>query len=362
MSRGMLRKVTLALVIAVATALMVGCERPEIHRDRFIAFGTIVELNIYTADRELARTAAETVQADLDYMHGAWHAWEPGAMGRTNQLLATGMEFSANPSVLPLIIEAQRLSEATEGLFNPALGQLFALWGFQSDAPQGPPPAEEEIQAILDQDPTMDDVHIDGIRMRSSNTAVRLDLGAYAKGYGLHQAMEHLKELGVEHAILNAGGDLRAIGRPGNRPWRIGVRSPEAQGVIAAIETQGDEAVFTSGDYERFFMHEGERYHHILDPRTGHPARGTRSVTVIHQDAAKADVASTALFIAGADDWPRIAARLGIEKVMLIDDAGVVYMTPAMEKRVRFESEPKEQIITPLPDDSLETASVSPPA
>lgn len=358
MSPAILHKAAATLAILLTLALVAGCERPEIHRDRFIAFGTIVELNIYTADRELARAAAEAVQADLDYMHGAWHAWEPGPIGRTNQLLATGLEFSANPSVLPLIIEAQRLSAATEGLFNPALGELFALWGFQSDDPQGPPPADEDIQAILDRHPSMDDIHIDGIRMRSHNTAVRLDLGAYAKGYGLHQAMEHLKELGVEHAILNAGGDLRAIGRPGNRPWRIGVRSPAEQGVIAAIEIKGDEAVFTSGDYERFFMHEGERYHHILDPRTGRPARGTRSVTVIHDHAAEADVASTALFIAGSDDWARIAARLGIEKVMLIDDAGVVHMTPAMEKRVRFETEPKERIITPLPDGEA-MASVS---
>ena len=361
MSRAILHRAAAVLAIIVTTALMAGCERPEIHRDRFIAFGTIVELNIYTADRELARTAAEAVRADLDYMHGAWHAWEPGPMGRTNQLLATGMEFSANPSVLPLIIEAKRLSEATEGLFNPALGELFALWGFQSDDPQGPPPDDAEIQAILEQQPAMDDVWIDGIRMRSHNTAVRLDLGAYAKGYGLHQAMEHLKDLGVENAILNAGGDLRAIGRPGNRPWRISVRAPDGQGVLAAIDTKGDEAIFTSGDYERYFMHEGERYHHILDPRTGHPARGTRSVTVIHDHAAEADVASTALFIAGTDDWPRIAARLGIEKVMLIDDAGVVHMTPAMEKRVRFETKPKDRIITPLPD-GQDAASVAPPA
>ncbi|WP_412851916.1 FAD:protein FMN transferase [Ectothiorhodospira shaposhnikovii] len=338
-----------ALAILGLILLLGACERPEIHRDRFIAFGTLVELNIYTSDRDLAARAAESVRADLEYMHRAWHAWEPGPMGRTNELLATGLPFSANPSVLPLILDAQRLYAASDGLFNPAMGALFALWGFQTDEPQGPPPAPEQIRAILEQAPSMADIEIDGIRMRSHNPAVRLDLGAYAKGYGIHQAMEHLRGMGVENAILNAGGDLRAIGRPGNRPWRIGVRAPDGQGVLASIETRGDEAIFTSGDYERYYLHEGERYHHILDPRSGQPARGTHSVTVIHDNAAEADVASTALFIAGPGDWPRIAAQLGVDKVMLIDHAGIAHLTPAMEKRVKFEGTPPEIRVTPLP-------------
>ncbi|MBK1672086.1 thiamine biosynthesis protein ApbE [Ectothiorhodospira shaposhnikovii] len=339
-----------ALALLLCLTLLLGaCERPEIHRDRFLAFGTLVELNIYTADRELAARASESVRADLDYMHRAWHAWEPGPMGRTNELLATGLPFSANPSVLPLILDAQRLHEASEGLFNPAMGALFALWGFQSDDPRGPPPQPEQIRAILEQMPSMADIEIDGIRMRSHNPAVRLDLGAYAKGYGIREAMTHLRDMGVENAILNAGGDLIAIGRPGNRPWRIGVRNPDGNGVLASIEIKGDEAIFTSGDYERYYLHEGERYHHILDPRTGQPARGTRSVTVIHSDAAEADAASTALFIAGPEDWPRIAAGLGIDKVMLIDDNGLAHMTPAMERRVKFEGSAPEIRITPLP-------------
>ncbi|SEP75673.1 thiamine biosynthesis lipoprotein [Ectothiorhodospira magna] len=336
------------MVVLCLTLLLSACERPEIHRDRFIAFGTLVELNIYTSDRELVARATESVRSDLEYMHQTWHAWEPGPMSRTNELLSTGLPFSADPSVLPLILEAQRFYKTSEGLFNPALGALFALWGFQTDDPQGPPPTPEQIRAILEQAPSMADIEIDGIRMRSHNPAVQLDLGAYAKGYGIQQAMAHLRDLGVEHAILNAGGDLLAIGRPGNRSWRIGVRAPDGQGVLAAIRIQGEEAVFTSGDYERYYRHEGERYHHILDPRTGYPARGTRAVTVIHHHAATADVASTALFIAGPEHWPAVAARLGIDKVMLVDEAGVIHLTPAMEKRVTFEGTPTRRI-TSLP-------------
>jgi len=335
------------LMPAVLILLLAACgPRPEVHTERLLAFGTVVELSIYTHDRELVREAARVVGEDLDYMHRAWHAWEPGPLGRTNQLLATGAEFSANPSVLPLILEGQRLEADSDGLFNPALGALFALWGFHGDErEEHAPPDEAEIRALLETRPSMADIRVDGIRMRSDNPAVRLDLGGFAKGYGVDRAVERLRELGIEHAILNAGGDLRAIGRPGNRPWRIGIRHPDGEGVLASLELAGDESVYTSGDYERHFIYAGERFHHILDPRTGRPAREARSVTVIHRDGARADAAATALFVAGPARFAEIAARLGIEQAMLVDPQGAVLMTPAMAERIRFEQQPAPPVI-----------------
>ncbi|SFM63116.1 thiamine biosynthesis lipoprotein [Ectothiorhodospira mobilis] len=337
--------------LVLAALLLAGCERPEIHRERFFAFGTLVELNVYTRDADLAREGADAVRADLARMHRDWHAWKPGPLQEVNQALARGEAIRADPAVLAPILEARALSLRTEGLFNPAMGRLFALWGFQSDQAAGPPPPQEAVEALLARDPDMADLHMENGRLSTENPAVQLDLGAFAKGYGVHRAVDHLRALGIEHAILNAGGDLRAIGRPGDRPWRIGIRDPDGQGVLAGIEIQGDEAVFTSGDYERYFTHEGVRYHHILDPRTGYPARGSRSVTVIHEDAGLADAASTALFIAGPEHWPRIAARLGVDKVLLLDATGVAHMTPAMAQRVAFRKEPAERRIQALPGD-----------
>ncbi|MBK1692365.1 FAD:protein FMN transferase [Ectothiorhodospira mobilis] len=338
-----------AVLLLAALLLLAGCDRPEIHRERFFAFGTLVELNVYTRDAALARAGADAVRADLTRMHRNWHAWEPGPLQEVNQALARGEAIRPDPAVLAPILEARALSQRTEGLFNPAMGRLFALWGFQSDQAAGPPPPPEAVAALLARDPDMADLQLEDGRLSTQNPAVQLDLGAFAKGYGVHRAVDHLQALGIENAILNAGGDLRAIGRPGDRPWRIGIRDPDGQGVLAGIEIRGDEAVFTSGDYERYFTHKETRYHHILDPRTGYPARGSRSVTVIHEDAGLADAASTALFIAGPGHWPRIAARLGVDKVLLLDAKGVAHMTPAMAERVAFREAPAGQRIHPLP-------------
>ncbi|NNJ95529.1 MAG: FAD:protein FMN transferase, partial [Halobacteria archaeon] len=102
--------------------------------------------------------------------------------------------------------------------------------------------------------------------------------------------------------------------------------------IIASIDTDGDDSVFTSGDYERLFSVEDVRYHHILDPRTGYPANGSSAVTVVHDNAAIADAAATALFVAGPDEWQSIAERMGIERVMLVDRDGVIHLTPAMRE------------------------------
>jgi FAD:protein FMN transferase len=341
-----------ALPPLLALALLLGaCGRAEIHTERVLAFGTLVEISIYTDDPTLARSGVAAVREDLDRMHSAWHPWEPGALGRTNELLATQTEFSVDPSVLPLLILGRELEARSDGLFNAAIGDLIALWGFHGDErPDSPPPAEADIRRWLDAAPSMADIEIDGDRARATRPGVRVDLGGFAKGYGVDRAMERLMEMGVDNAIINAGGDLRAIGRPGNRPWRIGIRHPDGETMMASLELQGDESVYTSGDYERYFTYHGMRYHHILDPRTGRPAGDARSVTVLHYEGAVADAASTALFVAGPARFAEIAARMGVRKAMLVEAEGTVHMTPEMAERVRFEIEPPPPVrITEVP-------------
>jgi FAD:protein FMN transferase len=160
-----------------------------------------------------------------------------------------------------------------------------------------------------------------------------------------------LRAHGIEHAIVNAGGDLRAIGRRGERPWRIGIRAPRDSRVLAAIEVRDDEAVFTSGDYERYFEYQGRRYHHILDPRSGYPTEGITSVTILHANAGLADAAATALLVAGPADWPAMAAALGVRSVMVVLADGAIELTELMEPRTWFtdEAERASARVRPLP-------------
>ena len=171
-----------------------------------------------------------------------------------------------------------------------------------------------------------------------------IDLGAFAKGYALNLAIDQLREQGIDNAIVNAGGDLCVAGRRGDRPWMIGIRHPLGEGVIASVGVSDGECVLTSGNYERYREHEGIRYAHIIDPRSGYPVRHVASATVISKDGGLADAAATALSVAGPQDWHRIASRMGLSEVMLVDDKGVVYLTPAMRKRINFEQEIAEVV------------------
>jgi len=341
--------------------LLAACQQqpePEEHKTTMMVFGTLVTITLWDVEEEKANEAIDAVAEDLSFMHEAWHPWRPGPMGRTNQLLEMTGEFTGNISVMPLIKKTQELSAKSHGLFNPAMGNLIALWGFhQEDLFANFPPRQEEIDELLAQNPQVSDIKIDNVRISNDNPAVRLDLGAIAKGEAVERSIDYLQSIGIEHAMVNAGGDLKAIGRHGDRPWHIGVRHPrkscqeenQAECIIARLDVRHNEAVFTSGDYERYFEYGGERYHHILDPRTGYPADQTTSVTVIHHDGATADAAATALFIAGPEQWPQIARDMGIEQVMLIDKQGRVYLTPAMAERVELQNDDIETVIQELP-------------
>ncbi len=333
----------LALILLSLTLVACsGDDSPQRIHQQIYVFGTLVDITIDGAERERAEAAISAIDADFQRMHREWHAWKPGPLSAANQAIAAGKSAVIPDSLIPIIEHSRGLETRSEGLFNPAIGGLLQLWGFQADTPpNGPPPSPESIARWVDSGPSMAQVHLDGNAISSSNPAVQLDFGAFAKGYAVDLAIERLQEMGIANAIVNAGGDLRAIGRAaGQRPWRVGVRHPQGKGVLAAIEVSGDEAVFTSGNYERYREHEGVRYMHILDPRSGMPVQGVTTVTVLHENGALADAAATALVVAGVEGWPHIAKRLGLKAAMLVDEEGIVHLTPAMHERLSFEGEP----------------------
>jgi thiamine biosynthesis lipoprotein len=151
--------------------------------------------------------------------------------------------------------------------------------------------------------------------------------------------------MGVTDAVVNAGGEVHAYGRHGDRPWRIGIRDPRGPGVIAYVDIVGEESVVTSGDYEHYFEYQGRRYCHIIDPRTGYPAEGVRSVTVIHPSAGVGEAACKAFFLAKPKEWALLRQHMSVEQVMMIDDEGVVHLTPALAKRLHFVLQPPPKIV-----------------
>ncbi len=331
------------LLLLLTAWLLTGCERaPETEQLTFFAFGTLVEVTLYPAGAHDLAALETRLQDELEVLHRSWHAWEPGSLGRTNQLLALQGEFSAPPSVLPLIERGREMEALSGGLFNPALGKLIAAWGFHQDEPAGPPPTQETLDSLLDNPPGMRDIERNGVRLRGTHPDLQLDFGGLAKGLAVARILELLGELGVEAAIFNAGGDLMTLGRPAGRPWRVGIRDPRG-GMLGGVELGPDEALFTSGDYERGYEWEGQRIHHVIDPRTGRPSQGVHAATVLHSDPALADAASTALMIAGPEAWPEAARRMGVDRALVLLD-NRIEATPAMAARLqtRDDQEPVE--------------------
>ena len=321
-----------------------GNAEPE-YTNQFFAFGTIIDITIYGMDKDRASAASGQIEQIFLDIHKSWHAWQESDVTRLNESIESGLPVVLDPDLALLLKKSIGLGIQSEGLFNPAIGKLAELWGFHNDEmPAGSPPDYESIQGFLQTSPDIRSLVLDENKLVQYDRNIQLDFGGIAKGFAIDIAIGHLRDLGINNAIVNAGGDLRGIGRHGNRPWNIGIRSPRGNGILASLSIDGDYSIFTSGDFERFYEYEGKRYHHILEPCTGYPAVSMISATVMHTDAATADAAATALFIAGPEHWYSVAREMGIRYVMLVDSDGKIHMNPAMAKKIHFEIEPIPEI------------------
>lgn len=317
--------------------LLTACSRPQEYHEQIYVFGTLVQVTLWDVSDQQAQRAFQELNSRFQQMHHDWHAWQQGPLTDLNRAIAEGRPLKVDPSLLPLLEKAKEACERSGALFNPAIGQLIAEWGFHSsERPVGAIPSREKIATLVKQNPSMRDIAIEAGVVVSANRAVDIDLGGIAKGYAVGLGLQWLRELGVHNAIINAGGGLGVIGSHGERPWRVGIRHPQGEGVLASLEVHDGEQVHTSGNYERFREAEGVRYAHIIDPRTGWPVEGITSATVIESDGSIADAAATAMVVAGVKEWHRVAREMGIRYVMLVDEEGTVYMNPRMAGRVHF--------------------------
>ena len=329
--------------------LLFACNRPPVdYRQQLYVFGTLMDLHLIGKHPAVIQQAITSIDHDFQRMHREWHGWKPGGeLYAINQAIGEGRkEIPISEKIRPLLISARQLSIISGGLFEPGMGRLINLWGFQQDErPSGEPPTEAEINSLLERKASISEIKIERDRLISSNKTVNLDLGAFAKGYALDQARQSLKQAGIKQAMLNAGGDLCVLGENHNRPWHVGLRHPQGKGVLASIRVKDGECVMTSGNYERYREHKGVHYAHILDPRTGKPVQGIVSVTVIDADGGLADAAATALTVAGSEGWYALAKGMGLKYVMLVGDDGVVYMNPGMGGRIEFEGVGPDRVV-----------------
>jgi thiamine biosynthesis lipoprotein len=362
-------------LLLLSLALLLGAcgKEPPAYQEQSYVFGTLVDVSIYGEDEARARAAAGEVMREFHRLHDKLHAWQPGELSALNAAFARGESMAVSPELSAMLQDAAQLSGQSGGAFNPAIGGLIALWGFQADEFKPVRPGEPQIARLVASNPQMGDLvfnpspqpspargegakaegHLEslpsplagegpgerGVTISSRNPAVQLDLGGYAKGYALDRAAALLRERGIRNALVNIGGNIIALGRHGERAWRVGIQHPRKSGAIASLELHDGEAIGTSGDYQRYFELDGKRYCHLIDPRTGHPAQGVQAVTILTRGPRAgilSDAASKPLFLAGAGGWRAAARQMALPEAMLVDAQGGIHLTAALDKRLEF--------------------------
>jgi len=326
-------------LIAVCVFALTGCgQQPVVHRIQGQVFGTAIEVSIYGESPERARELGTRVMDEFNRLHHKYHAWRPSELTELNDHIARGERYQGDAEMVYLLQAATALAERSDNTFNPAIGRLVRLWGFHSDHATAHQPSPEEIRRLVEANPRMSDLRYDGTVIWSVNKTVMLDFGGWVKGYALDQAARMLRAENVRAALINVGGNILAIGQPGERPWRVGLQDPRGAGAMAQIALHDNEAIGTSGDYRRYFTEGGKRRAHIIDPRTGQTVDLVASVTVIvsggEAPGLRSDGASKPMFVVGPEHWRDMAQRLGLEQAMLIDAQGAVHMTQAMQARM----------------------------
>ena len=322
----------------VLLSMLAACSSPPLVQQQAYVFGTLVEVSVYGAPEAQAQQAIAAVLTRFDALHRQLHAWQPSDLSRLNAALAQGQRVAVTPELAAMLRDARTLSIQSGDLFNPAIGGLIALWGFHADAPQAKVPAAAAITSWVKAAPRMGNLHIENNTVWSDSPAVQLDLGGYAKGLALDEAVTILKAHGIHNALVNIGGNVIALGVHGDRPWRVGIQHPRKPGTLATLDLHDGEAVGTSGDYQRFFEADGRRYSHLIDPRTGRPAPDMQSVTILVQGAhagTRSDALSKPLFIDGPARLAENASRQGVTEYLAVDGTGQLLISSAMKTRLR---------------------------
>jgi len=322
-------------------ACLLSCSPKEpLYNNQSYVFGTLVDISIYGENEDEARTISSAILREFQALHNKLHAWKPSTLNGINRALALGNPVYVEDEIAHIIQETTEFSQRSEGLFNPAIGHLVEAWGFHRDSFDAVSVDQQQLQALVSAKPQMTDLSIVERRLHTRNTQVKLDFGGYAKGYALDKAHALLKQHGVKHALINIGGNVIAIGKHGDKPWRVGVQHPRKPNAIAALDLDDGWAIGTSGDYQRFFEQHGQRYCHLIDPSTGQPVQHTQSVTVLIPPQANAgaisDMASKPIFISAPQNRAAMAKALGIEHLLIIDQQGQIQVSESMQKRLTW--------------------------
>ncbi|WP_293935665.1 FAD:protein FMN transferase [Iodobacter sp.] len=328
------------IFLLVGVLLLSACSKAPLYQQESYVFGTRVQISIWGLPEDVAQKHAAAVFADLDRIHTRLHPWQPSEITRINASFARGEPALIDTETAALLKQASQYAERSDQLFNPAMGGLITAWGFHKDSYAPVLPSQASIDQLLAGQPSMQNLSFEASTVSSSNPAVQLDTGGFAKGWALDRAAAYLRKHRVNNALINIGGNVLALGKKDQTPWVVGIQHPREPQAMATIALKSGEAIGTSGDYQRFFEVGGKRYSHLIDPRTGQPATTMEAATVIAPPSLEAgaisDIATKPIFIGGIGKTLHYAQRFGLQDVLIVGNDGSVYITEELQRRISW--------------------------
>lgn len=303
-----------------------------------ILMDTLVRIEVFDENEEEGRAAIDAAYGEIDRLSKIFSYLLPESeVSRLNRI-PPGEPWKASPELYTVLERSKYFSNVIPDGFDITIGAVSHLWDFTAEHPTVPQ-ARDVAERLVYVD--IGNIRFDEERRVSlADSMVAIDLGGVAKGYSVDRAVEVLQEHGISRALVDAGGDIGLLGRKeNNQPWRIGVQHPRDATELFAIIEVDSGSVATSGDYQRFFFQDGQRYHHILDPGTGWPSRECISVTILARETTDADILATGIFVLGPERGLRVVERMeGVEGLILFQRDGQIeyVVSTGLQDKIEF--------------------------
>ncbi len=309
-------------VLALTLLALPAISHAEWYEREEAIMGTRIAVQLWSEDPALAQRAIDAVIAEMHRTDELMSTYKPGSQLSQVNAHAYERPVQVDADIIDVVEKALGYSRLSDGVFDVT----YASVGYLFDYRKHVHPTDAQIAAAL---PAVDYRQVvvdhDARTIRFLKPGMRIDLGGIAKGWAVDRGIDILRELGIEHAMVNAGGDTRLLGDRRGKPWIVGIRDPRNEGKVVTRIPLQDEALSTSGDYERYFEEDGVRYHHILEPGTGRSPKAVRSVTVIGPTATHTDGLTKPVFILGVERGLEFIRKVKDAEAIIVDNEGRVF-------------------------------------
>ena len=337
----MFRIVKYIFLLLSITLNLQACNREKLFQQSRFAMDTLTSITVVSVSKEEAQRAIQAGFEEIERIGVLLNYYSEKSEITAINKAAGKSPVKVSKETVEIIQRALEIAELTGGAYDPTIGPVESLWDFTRSKIPESSLIKSKLYLV-----DFRKVHVD----KESSTVflelegMELDLGGIAKGYGADKAIEVIKSHGIRGALVSVAGDIKCYGlKPGSQPWRIGIQNPRAKGgsvndnILVSLLLK-EQAISTSGDYQRFFIINGTRYHHLLDPETGMPATGLISVSLIAKEGVLADALCTGVFILGMEKGLKVLKSQGVEGIF-VDKYQNVYITKRLTSTLESNKE-----------------------